>query len=383
MSHGSASPHYASLLNTTMDMPLGFIGMEVHMRHQSDLASLVSNNMNLVHKYSSTQTVEDALLDIEAAEIAGIMVLQNMPSAKIAFAITDFWESHIRGLVNEQQIGMWYIPEEPITGSVPRLKEIAQIIHRLDLAYKRHVCVYIYNSIPSYLRDFSDRSIETISFGGVYINTFTTRPRADIKRRMEAAMTEIRTPVLAMLEAFKYRGTNVWTRSDTIRFDAYLSLICGCKGLLWYTYYWTVQNEELLAAIFAVCEELNGSLRLGDAILFGASNSSVVGTITAGQATAPPASAYEYSDSSYYRVTYPSLQYLVRVWEGQTYIFAVNMAQLVGAEDDGGEAYGITVTFSGLTGTSVEVVNESRTIAISGGSFSDTFIPLGVHIYKI
>ena len=69
---------------------------------------------------------------------------------------------------------------------------------------------------------------------------------------------------------------------------------------------------------------------------------------------------------------------MLKAKDGFAYIFAsVDIAGTTGSKT-------FTVTGSGITGTNVEVVDEARSLTISGGSFSDTFAQeYSHHIYKV
>jgi hypothetical protein len=57
-----------------------------------------------------------------------------------------------------------------------------------------------------------------------------------------------------------------------------------------------------------------------------------------------------------------------------TYVFAVTPSST------GGNA---SFTVPGMTSGTVTVIDEGRTLTLSGGSFSDSFVGYGVHLYKI
>ncbi|NQT41593.1 MAG: hypothetical protein HQ581_29155, partial [Planctomycetes bacterium] len=63
--------------------------------------------------------------------------------------------------------------------------------------------------------------------------------------------------------------------------------------------------------------------------------------------------------------------------DGRLYVFAVNYDERLKQAE-------ATITVEGLPpGREVEVVDEGRTITTRAGSFSDSFDPLAVHIYRV
>jgi hypothetical protein len=358
-------------------LPLGFLALTEDMKKPEILARLRTHRINLVHKYHSLQTLDDARLDLAAATTAGIGVLQNLPAKHLTSESTAFWDHHISQLAAERQFRIWYLPEETKEQDIPRLRQVAQIIRKTD-ADRRPIITYLEDSRCEYLRQFTD-IVDAIVFGA-YPTMTPWRPRADIKCRLERAQECGQRPVFAALEAIQYKGK--WTRPKDVRFDAYLSLTCGAQGLLWYSYNQARQNTELLEAIFAFAEEVNGPSHLGEALLAGTPITSLAGRVISGPSMAPPASAYE-NRSSAKTVPYPSLQWTARQWDNHLYLIALNMAQTVGADDDGGEAASIRARFDRFpTADEVEVLFENRTIRLREGSFEDHFLPLEVHIYR-
>ncbi|RED85534.1 hypothetical protein [Cohnella phaseoli] len=66
------------------------------------------------------------------------------------------------------------------------------------------------------------------------------------------------------------------------------------------------------------------------------------------------------------------LNWMVKQYGGDTYIFAVNNGKS-----------NRTASFTVPGATSVQAVNESRSLALTGGTFTDSFSSLGIHIYKV
>ena len=71
-------------------------------------------------------------------------------------------------------------------------------------------------------------------------------------------------------------------------------------------------------------------------------------------------------------ITYPSVAIFVRDMQGKRTMIAVNSREVP-----------VTARFEGLgSANGVKVRFEDRNLVMTGGSFSDTFAPLAVHIYK-
>jgi len=365
-------------------MPLGFFAMAHDMENVAVLSRLRRHGINLAHLYGSVQDVEHALADLRAAEKAGIGVLQNLPRAYMTTRGADFWQRHISALAGNEQILVWYLPEEVKPEEIGSLSRIANIIRATD-TQKRPLMTYLADSEPAYLRKVSD--IADVIILGAYPSLYMPRPRADIKCRIDKAYQSGVPVVVAALESLK--GRRNWTRPKDVRCDAYLALISGAKGIMWYGYYYAKSRTQLMDAILQVATQLNGPMRLGEVLLLGKETTSLACELMKGPKLAPPASAYEkdWQKKKLFK-HYDSIQWTARKHKGNLYIFAVNIAQrLVSgpATDDGGLSYNLTARFGPLSSNAseVEVIGEERTIIPVTNYFSDTFKPLAVHIYKV
>ena len=363
-------------------MPLGFYAMVENMRDVEKLSHLRKHGINLVHKYNSKQNINDALADLQSARKAGIGVLQNLPRAFLESGSVSFWRNHISALANNDQILVWYLPEEIEAEHLKKLELIGNILLTTD-KNKRPLMTYVVDSNAEYLKRVGS-IVDVLAFGA-YTSLYSPRPRADVKKRIEKAHESGVPVVIACLEALK--GRRNWTRPKDIHFDAYLALISGAKGITWYCHAQAIQRPALFEAILEVATELNGPERLGEVLLSGKEARTLSCKLIKGPALSPPASAYEGKATTITK-RYSSIQWTAREHKEYMYIFAVNAAQKVEtlkAVLDGGPAYRVTAKFGPIKSVSSHaiVISEGRTIKLSGGYFVDIFEPLGKHIYKI
>jgi hypothetical protein len=369
---------------TKQFMPLGFYAMADAMRDSEKLKELRRRGVILFHKYNSEQSIEDALGDLQSAQEAGVAVLQNLPDKYLNTRGREFWQQHITALANNKQILVWYLSEEVKPENLDKLEQIGNIIRATD-AKHRPLITYVCDSEAEYLKRVSG-IVDAVIFGA-YPSYYMPRPRADIKRRIEKAYESGVPVVIAALEALK--GRRNWTRPKDVRFDAYLALISGAKGIMWYAYYYAKPRPELLEAVLKVATELNGPENLGEVLLSGKEPKSLECRLLEGPTLSPPASAYEegWEKKNEFK-QYNSVQWTAREYENYLYIFAVNTAQRVEtgiATDDGGSAYTVKVKFGPISSSfsKIQIISENRITDLSNGYFVDTFEPLGTHIYKI
>ncbi len=359
-------------------LPLGMYAMVYDMTDVEKLKQLQEHGINLSHKYLGRQTVRSALKDLRAAKEAGIGVMQNLPWVYLKTDDPSFWPNHISGLVDNRQIMIWYLPEEIKPKDLGYVKRIAEIIRQKD-PYQRPIITFVNNYVPGYWEKHST-FVDALALG-IY-PAYDSGPRAGTKRAIDKAYSVGVPAVISALEVWEHKG--IRTTPKEARFDAYLALISGAKGILWYSYNDAKKYPELMEAVFQIASELNGPDKLGEVFLNGKTPSSIKCRLLSGSPYAPPACAYENRNRKIKRV-YSSLQWTAREHEGYLYIFAVNMNQKLGATDHGGEDKAVTVRFEKLLSVNdnVKVLFEDRQLTIKNNSFSDSFDPLGTHVYRL
>ena len=361
-------------------IPLGFYAMVDKMQDVKVLSHLQRHYINLVHKYGSHQSVANALSDLRAAKEAGVGVLQNLPRARLKTKGRSYWQVHISALKDNKQILMWYLPEEMKLDELKYIRQIAEIIESTD-DYARPMITYASDCDSEYLNQVGD-IVDAVVFGA-YPSYYSPRPRLDVRRRIDKAYKSGVPVVFAALEAI-HNGKMGPTKPEYIRCDAYVALVSGAKGIMWYCYARARHMPEVMEAVFDVAEELNGPARLGEVLLVGEVERGIKCRLINGSWYGPPASAYEKRTTNIKRL-YSSIQWTARKHKGGLYIFAVNMNEKIRAPGNGGQAYSVEAVFESLnvSANKAEVLFEDRTIPITENSFSDKFEPLEVHIYRI
>ena len=360
-------------------IPLGFYAMADDMTNIEKLKSLREHGINLFHRYSSSQSVSRARNDLQAAKNAGVAVMQNLPRKHLKTPNQRFWQDHISGIVNDKQLLVWYLPEETDPDDLQYLRRIEKIIRQKDLSH-RPIITYVENYVPGYWEGVS-QIVDALALG-IYPAMLPNGVRADVRRAIDKAYSVGVPVVISALEAWGYKGTI--TTPKQARFDAYLALISGSKGLLWYSYHEASKYPELMQAVLEIATELNGPDKLGEVILKGKTPSNIKSRLICGSAYAPPACAYENRNREI-KIVYSSLQWTAREHDGYLYIFAVNMNQKLNKNINAAAEYEIEVAFENITASAreAEVMFESRKIPIFNGKILDVFESIGTHIYKI
>jgi hypothetical protein len=318
-------------------------------------AAVKSAGMDWVHQYDSIQSEGEAITYLQAAESAGLEVVQNMPADYLTYP-EAFWADRIDALSPYDTLSVWYLPEEPTDhGSVEVLHDLV----RLRDPDSRPAGTYFANLLA--LDGWCD--VMDILFVGAYPE-YSGEPRVSMMARLDIAQEACPgLPIVGvpMLFDTNYDGTGDYPTPHEARADAYTALIAGASGLQWYSYELGQNVPDLWQAVQDIVGEMNS---LEAVITEPDSSSPATVQILSGPVQSPETSGRSYD----------SIQFVQKENLGEQYLFVVNVA-----EDT------VEARFSGLPGSAVHavVLFEDRSVPITGGAFSDTFAAADVHVYKV
>ena len=158
-------------------------------------------------------------------------------------------------------------------------------------------------------------------------------------------------------------GDNLRPRTDeNVYLEAWMNVIHGAKGIIWFPYFDQPSMRWKAMKKFADQMKSLASVVLG------------------------PTPARTVTDDA--NTALRRVDTLIREKDGNIYIFAARVTEpdpIPGAKYQGVEPDSIVVNFTAsLIGSTVaEVVDETRTILVTNGQFTDSFVKNAVHIYKI
>jgi hypothetical protein len=144
-----------------------------------------------------------------------------------------------------------------------------------------------------------------------------------------------------------------------VKAEVWMSLVCGSRGIIYFCHEFKpksieaglLADPEMLAAVTAVNKQIQ---ELSPAL----NSPTIEGVVTVESSAADV-----------------PVEAMVKRHGGETYLFAVCMR---------GSATKATFKLSEPSGKArIEVLGESRSIERSGGQFSDSFEPWGVHLYRL
>jgi hypothetical protein len=194
---------------------------------------------------------------------------------------------------------------------------------------------------------------------------YSTEPAAGYNHGLVAEWTQITRaavqnsrPFFTVLHFFKFGSTARWPNLQEMRSHAYMAIVEGAQGLLW----WSIGNGAgaLDTVCSGWCAEKTGYMN---------NLKAVVGELADLESVliADDASAALTGNSN------GNVKTKVKVVNGKGYVFAYNATNANASA---------TFTWNTAPGT-VTVNAESRTLAASGSSFTDSFGPYRAHVYAI
>jgi hypothetical protein len=176
--------------------------------------------------------------------------------------------------------------------------------------------------------------------------------------RAGIAAGEGRVPVWVVPQAFAIDGAWAEPTCEELRCQAYLSIVHGATGLVWYAWYTTEtwsqnpkgRNQWFLpdSPLWPYFTKLNAEIN------------ELAPVFLQGDTRGPAASDSEAIHT--------------QVWDlgGVKTLVAVNA-----------RAAQVTCRLSGLPGKTADVLFERRQLPLQDGALSDTFAPLAVHVYRL
>jgi hypothetical protein len=361
-------------------MPLGFYSVTDHIHKTNEMRILVENGITVVQKYTAKQaTVEESKREIQDAAKAGVSMAFCLPTRYFQ-EDKEWWRKYIleRDLINQNQIAFWYLHGEPKPEDVRHLKTVADLLHEID-GLQRPVISY-HHSIDSVAAEMS-QFLDCLVFGA-YPGASKSEgfPRVRIAHHIDSAHT-YGVPVIAALEA--YNTPSGWPSPNDIKFDAYLSLIHGVKGIMWYGYHYTRDNPELLDAVLARTRILNGPEYLGEVFLKGEDNPNIQAQIVAGPTI--------FMDGFHRGMKRdmpgnPSIHWRAYNHRGYIYLVMVNCCEILkkpySEEDE--KALTVKVEFRGFNMDSkVALLDGESEYSYQSELLSVTLKPLGVAVFKV
>jgi hypothetical protein len=358
----------------------------------------VGDSFNFSQQYCSTCLVSNQTSFADAAHGAGLAGAAGYLWNNNCF--TPFGsgnggvagcESEIVGMVPDPNIVFWGLPEENYFSSyLTSDAALYSFIHSTDTS-RRPVFKYWLSGMPFDSIQPNIANVDIIGEGeypmddgcswqgSPYPNVFA---RWVVEQEIQAIQSAgyavgpnyssgQKTPILIpeTVPAGTYCNT-AGTSGVDITNQLWNGLAAGAKGyfdFLWEEYVVAGNMTDTAAAMAAINNLLVGQEGIGEWMLKGTRQNDLTANVLVG-----PSGNVGVSGTRTF--SYPPIRAAVWDWAGTRVIVTINSSTSA-----------ITAAISGLPAgvPDATVVNEGRSVSITGGSFSDYFSGLGVHIYKI
>lgn len=363
-------------------MPLGFYSVGQGHHKNDEMKRSVHRGITFIQryavkKYDSQATLENAHKDISNAKEAGVGLALTLPT-QFLDRDSEWWMSYLQTLEPERQVLIWYLPEEPNIAVLPRLKRLAEVVREVDKS-ERIITTYLKGS-NQYIMKESATFLDCIVYGS-YPTQSPELSRLRVGHRIDFAYDQGAPAVMAALEAFETKGG--WTNPEHVEFDAYLALIHGAKGIWWYCYNKARQKPELLEAVLAVAEVLNGPEYVGEVFLRGKNCENIRCRIASG----PKVFSDGFTSSMKFKMlNNPSVHWRAFNHRGNVYLFMVNCCQIFKksysqADED---AFTLELEFTGFdTDSKITRLDGKSTYSYRSGLLSVALKPLSVAVFKV
>ncbi len=360
------------------NFPIGFMGVYQGNPGGEAFLKVADHGLNVVHEFRSIQEISEAERYLEAADAAGLSVIQNMPTCR-AYRASDTiceqydvdvwqeaeWAAFISTLARQENLLAWFLPDE--IDDYAAAADLYQWIHRYDPQNRP-----VFANPGTYRQRIINKFPRFSDF--LWISAypdFREEPRALVTYAMrrdaaavDAYQANIRWgAILQFFDSADFGRSGGYPTAHQIRCDSYQAIIGGATGLWYFNYALGQDLTELLMGIEKVADEIIGTGSLEEVILSPGVPQTITRTVLSGPTQSPVVQGE----------VYDSIQTLQKEHQG-TYLFAVNIATDT-----------VVAEFGNLPARTegVEVLFESRAIPISDGTFRDTFNEADVHIYQV
>jgi len=328
------------------------------------------------YKIGSPDHYAEYLSALAANNVAGMAAIPcsteeadkiEWPQAKV--------QSWVHDIADNSNVAWWDLPEEARPWSVHELKllrdytawtrnnrnaaEISRIIPNVDIIGLSCYCEEMRMPHAWVRYKIQEAGLHGIALAGTTVG--------------QDYLHGQKIPI-AVLYCAKYPKTGATPTPEQTYHDFWSAIVSGARGIGVYAYHHAMADDPSLAQNFQrlneAARQISGPEKIGDVILWGGSDPDVTFEILSGpEKTVPFRPPMEKND-----IQYPSLNLLSKIKDGVVYVIAVNST-----------AQTVTTRITGLpvAGVAAALPFENRAVTISNGNFTDSFMPWGVHIYKI
>jgi hypothetical protein len=347
--------------------PFGFMSVESENIGQMD--AVANTAANCIHSWDYQENSTSTRQYLSLAADHNLSVIQQLPGEGDPITDENYWASYFPTLGEYDSLAAWYLPDEipDFDPSLEHARDLYEWAKKYD-PLQRPIYGNAGTSNLQVIRNLVQYS--DMIWAAAYPNYYG-EPRVYVtwamKDELAAATQGTGKSYGAILEFFDPKSWGQPGELSTpteIRCDTYQALIAGAKGIWFYSWYrGTMVNghEPTLNEIAKMADEIIGSGGLRDVFLSPEKRTAQT-SIVSGPSQSPRVEGK----------TFDSIQWTQRAFNGQEYLFTVNVATT-----------DVTAQFSNLPieNGQTAVLFEERLLPISNGRITDTFKAYEVHIY--
>lgn len=352
---------------------------------------LAAHGWNIFQSYkaSSTNTYDQYLSALATSGVTGLAAIPcaGQKTNKVAWPEAKV-ESWVRVIAGNANVAWWDLPEEARPWSAPELKLLQDYTAwtRSHDPLRRPTYEYTPNNRNA---EQISRIVPTVDIIGISCYCEEMRmPHAWVRYKIQEAgihgialagatvgrdyLQGQKIPI-AILYCAKSTKTGAQPAPEQTYHDFWSAIVSGARGVGVYAYYHAMADDPSLAQNFQRLNEaaaqISGPEKIGDVVLWGDPNPAVTFKVLAGPENTvsfqPPTEKIDFR--------YSSINLLSKIKDGNIYVIAVNSTEQA-----------VTARISGLSvgAVTASLPFENRSVTVSGGNFTDSFGPWGVHIYK-
>ncbi len=367
---------------------LGFFPFGFMYADPPDFPKVANTGANAVHRYpgNMTSTAIRSYLDTASAnKLQGIIEI-NRDMANNLPALAAL----VNAVKNHPALYAWYIPDEAPLSIAKPLTATIKTNDPLHPVYGNPG-----TTDGSVVSSYATNVGVNVLWVAAYPNKDYNGIRAVVTRGIRMAKRACYQNKIKYCDIGHISGTFDPADYDTtfhvptaeeLRNDIYQGIIGGSQGVWMFEYNQGDVAEWLSPMITKIRKELFEpefplTFPLTNVILepeIAPTISPISLTVISGPAKSPPV-GYFHTDGETGLVRYDSIQYLQKKYLDNLILFTVNIAQ----DHSNGDTVGARFDNVPAGINTVQVLFENRTLTVANNSFTDTFDPLAVHVYRL
>jgi hypothetical protein len=356
--------------------------------------SLTPYGWNILQDYGldTTNNISDYLGDLLTNRVTGVA---EIPATGTNHPYVEWPQSQVQaltqGLAANANLVWWSLPEEMQPGLTSELQilsnytawtraydpmqrptyeytpngwgasTISQIVSNVDVIGLGCYCEYI--GMPhAWVRYVVQNGLNSIALAGKTVGN----------DYLAGQKTPVAVLYCARLSDGNTNPPTMPTPAQTYH-DFWSAIASGARGIAVFAYNRALQDDPSLVTnlqqLNLAASQLTGPEKLGYVILYGTQNA-VTFAITSG----PTQTVAFQPPSEPTPLQFPSLNVLSKTWSDTVFVLAVNSTD---------QAFTAVISNVPSFAASAALPFESRSVVVTNGSFTDSFPPWGVHIYKL